>query len=382
MRRWLKRTSACLLAGVLLLCFASCSQSSVKQLKEQTIVQGIGIDKKDDLFDVTFQVLDITKASGSSSDEEGTITITYNAKGKTISDAITNGQKVLDRDTFLAQNKIIVLSAEIAQQHMDQVLDFFVRSKNCRPDVQVAVTTDTAKEILESKCKNASIPAEKIQKTIINGEYNGKSMNRMIMNVVNDYMNPVSGVYLPVVKLFDKGDNVALSGVAVFSETGKTGYLTDRETRGILWTDNKVRNGNLVVETEKQGNVTLRIVKSSSRSHVTVENNRIVYHVSVKSYCNINEMENGLTSSMSQDDLKKIEKKAQSVVRAEIEAALEKCLREYQCDAFRIGRLLGQQEYGFYKEIKDHYQEELPFVTYDIKPEIEVKRLDNEALHH
>lgn len=380
MLKYLKKLSAVFLILVMVAGLSACNNTQVKQLRDQTIVLGIGIDMKKKGFEITFQVMDISKAGVTASDSKGNITTTYTSEGDTISTAVANGQKVLDRETFLSQNKVIVMAQEVAEKHLDQVLDYFIRSKTCRPDVQMAVTEDSAKEIMESKCKNAIIPAEKIQKTLINGEYNGKSVNKMVMNVVNDYLNPMSGVYLPKVKLFEKGENVMLDGIALFPEEGSPGHLNDRESRGVLWANNKIRNGAIVVNLEKVGKVTLRIVRSRSKASVSLKDNRIWYHLDVSCFVNVNEMENGIKTSISEKDLKEIQKKAQSVIRSEVEDALEKCLKEYRCDSVRIGRLLGQREYQYYKKIKDSYTDELPFVQYDISPQVHVKRLDNEAL--
>lgn len=378
--RLLKKLSALLLAGIILFSLCSCSSPAVHQLKDEVLVQGVGVDYKDNEFEVTLQVLDISKAGVSASESKGNLTTTYSSKGDTVASAITNGQKVLDRDTFLAQNKLIVLGEEVAKKYLDQVLDFFVRSKTCRPDVQVAVTTDTAKEIMESKCKDAEIPAQKIQNTIINGEFNGKSVNHMIMDVVNDMKNPVTGYYLPVVKLFEEGENVTVSGVAVFNPENEPGYLDDEATSGLLWAKNKMKNATLVIDTDNFGKVTLRVVISRSRVKLSVKDNRIQYQLKIKCFCNISEMEQGINKTMTQEDLNQIQERTAALIQSQVKSALDKSLKEYQCDAFDIGRRLSQQEYGFYKKIKDNYTEQLPFVQYEILPNVKVKRLDNEAL--
>lgn len=378
--KYLKKISALMLVIILLLSFAACKGKdfTVIQLKDQVLVQGIGIDMNESQFEVTLQVLDISKAGVSAGDTKGNITTTFTSTGKSISAAISNGQKVLDRDTFLAQNKIIVMSEEVAEKHLDQVLDFFARAKNCRPDVQVAITTDKAKEIMESDCKGVTIPAEKIHASLINGEFNGKSVNPLIMNIMNDYKNQLSGTYLPVVKLFDKGKNVSLSGIAVFSEGQSIGYLDDRETRGLLWTTGRVRNGTIMIETENLGKVTLRIIKSKAHPKVSVVNERIVYSLSLECYCNLNELESGIQVAITEEDLQEIRKKVQAAIRSEVEDALEKCLREYRCDAFRIGRMLSQTHFKFYKKVKDSYLDQLPFIQYDISVSAKVKQLNNQ----
>lgn len=378
--RVMKRLSALFFLGLLLFSFTSCG--TVKQLRDKSLVQGVGIDKTKGGFEVTFQVLDISKSSGTGKDVKGNITTTYSAKGNTISTAIANGQKVLDRETFMAQNKLLVVSEKVVKEGLEQVLDYFIRAKSCRPDVQMAVTKESAKKIIEAQCKDAIIPAEKIQKTIINGEYNAKSVNLMVMDVVNAYKNPVSGIYLPVLKLFtdDEKENVTLDGVAVLSKKGLQGYLNDEQTRGLLWATNQLHNSILVIKTKKLGEVSLRVRRSHTKTSIAAKDNRIHFTISVDCRANVNEISEGMNLTLSQADLAEVQKEAEQLIKREVTETSEKCLGQFHADTLSIGRKLSQKDYKFYKKIKNNFEDELPFVQITINAKVTIQRMNNVAV--
>lgn len=369
---------------VTMVSFTSCSRAAIKQLKDQSLVQGIGIDWSDEgEYEVTLQVFDISKSGSSTEDTKGAITTTYSATGRTVADAIANSQKVLDRETFLAQNKLIVLGEEIAKDKLEPVLDYFIRAENCRPDVQMAMTKGKAKEIIEAKCKDAIIPAEKIQKTLINGEYNGKNVNCLVKDVVNSYLHPASDIFLPAVKMVEEGEekNVSLDGVAVFSQNKLSGYVDEIAVRSVLWANDKIKNGLVVFETEKLGSVSLKIISSKTKEKVEVENGEIVYSLDIKVKMDIDEIAQGLTTAITPEGVEELGKIVSKEIEKQIESTLDTCLKGHQSDVFQIGRMISIKEYDFYNSIKDDYHSKLPFVKHNTKVDCMISRVDNEIVN-
>lgn len=373
------------LVFTVLIAFSSCSEVTIKQLKDQSLVQGIGIDLTDDGdFEVTLQVFDVSKSGTSSQDLKGSITTTYSSTGKTIAEAIADSQRVLDRETFLAQNKVIVMSEEVATKKLQPVLDYFIRAQNCRPDVQVAMTKDKAKNVIKAKCKDAIIPAEKIQRTLINGEYNGKNVNCMVKDIVNNYLHPASDIFLPVVKAVgkDEDENVALDCVAVFSNNKFSGYIDEIGVRAILWANGKIKNGTITLETEQFGKVSFKITASKTRKKVKVENGKITYFLDLKVKMNINEISKGLTESISPESIDRLKKKVENHIKNQVIETVDLCLKGYHSDVFQIGRMVSVADYAFYDSIKNNYPEITPFIEHNITVDCKLKRVDNEIINH
>lgn len=369
---------------VVLVTFSSCSEVTIKQLKDQSLVQGIGIDLTDDgKYEVTLQVFDVSKSGTSSQELKGSITTTYSSTGKTIAEAIADSQRVLDRETFLAQNKVIVISEEVAKKKLQAVLDYFIRAQNCRPDVQMAMTKETAKKVIKAKCKDAIIPAEKIQKTLINGEYNGKNVNCMVKDVVNSYLHPASDIFLPVVKAVgkDEEENVALDGVAVFSDNKFSGYVDEGGVRSILWANGRIKNGIISLETEKFGKVSFKITSSKTRKKVEVENGKITYFLDLKVRMNIDEISQGLTEEISPESILELKKKVEKHIKNEVGETVDLCLKGHHSDVFQIGRMVSIRDYTFYDSIKKNYREITPFIESKIDVECSLKRVDNEIIN-
>lgn len=377
----LVRTIALLL--LVTISFSGCA-SDRQQLKDKAIVQGMGIDYRDDKqesgYEITLQVFDVSKSEGSGQSIKGTITTTYSSKGETIFSAIENGQKVLDRNTFMAQNKLLVVGEKVAQSDMAEVLDYYTRVADCRPDVQIAVARGSAKGVIESTCKQSMIPAVKIANTLINGEFNGKSVNIFVFEAINAYKSQTSDMYLPLVKTFGSGkdNNVALDGIAVFQGRKMVGTLDTAETHGLLFINHKISNGNIIINHESLGKITMKITASSSSKKVRIKDGKVYFDVKIKCALNVYEIENGLTDVVVDTDVESFEKSASKKIEKEMRKALKKCLKEYKSDVFDIGKLVAMKDHDFYDQNKDHWEDLLDQIEFSVHADCKVKKIDGE----
>lgn len=376
----LKKLASLFCAVLLILSFSSCK--SVKQLKDMSIIQGIGIDKDDEDFIVTVQIFDTSKASGSSGDAGGNITITYSAKGESVTQAFVNSQKVMEREAFLAQNKIIVISEQAVNESLNEILDYFVRDESIRSDVIVAVTKDNAGEIIKSKSKDAVIPAENAQRTIINGENYGVSAAQLVLDVTDDYLSPVSDVFFPVLKVQgeDEDKTVSSEGIAVYSNGKIQGYLNDASTRSVLLSNDRLENGVVVLENTPQGKISVKITSAKAKSKAKITNGRIKYTLNANVECTIDELQSGVSSSMTKQDVKKLENYVAEQIKRDMINTLDMCLKKYSCDVFYIGRLVSMQNSGFYKNAPKDFYSQIKNVDYDINITCKALRADVEAL--
>ncbi len=179
--------TVCLL--LIVLCFSACANS--QRLTNLTIVQAIGLDEKDGKVTVTLQYLDVNKGSGTSEGLTGNITACTEGSGGTILKAIENAGDTLPDKLFFDQNKIIVLGSGFEKQHREELIDYMESRRHSRPDVLMAQSTSTAKEIIQNSQKGARVPAESLCEQL--------KRNDAVFNV-NDYLNDYQQNSLPKIR--------------------------------------------------------------------------------------------------------------------------------------------------------------------------------------
>ena len=148
-----------------------------------------------------------------------------------------------------------------------RAMDFFVRYYTTRPSVQVYLAAGEAEEILDPDENPPSM--ETLRRLNQGGEYTGKAASVDILEFVNAAKREGSSPVLPVVGL-DEGRPV-LQGTAIFKDYQLADILTLEETRGYLALKGGLHQGELVVEGEKFGTVTLTISSCHTKRQVTFQ---------------------------------------------------------------------------------------------------------------
>ena len=358
-----------LLVGVL---FGGCESN--ERLTNMTIVQAIGIDSSENGTAVSLQYLNLSRSVSTTDTLEGNITDVAYGSADSITDAVTQASKTLSREMFFGQNKIIVLGRDYAENHMDQGLDYILRSKDSRPDVIMSMSYDDAKSIVENESRGARVPAENIYKLLNSGEKNGLGAVVTVNDLLNMYQDVTSDIYLPVLK--NEEDYVSCTGVAVFSDNKPAIMLDQEQTFGFLFVNDKIDGGSLAVHSETFGNIGLEITHSKTDKNVRLENGKIIFEAEIDVDLRIEEMEKGLDVEINDEAIKNIEQLINRKIQAISVSAFRECV-EKNSDPFMVGRYVAKADEDYYRRVKDHWKENVKHVEIQVKVTSSVQRINS-----
>jgi spore germination protein KC len=344
--------------------FTGCNSS--QSLSDLTIVQCVGVDLDDDKTNVSLQYLNLSKGGGSTESLSGNITSVADGNGTSISDAISSTSKTLSKEIFFGQNKIVVFGMDYAKDSLKNGMDYLLRSVDSRPDVITAISDGTAKEILESKERDARVPAENVYNLLFVGEENGLGAVVTVNELLDLYSDSTSDVYLPVIKATD--DAVVCEGIAIFSEEKYQATLNENQTFGFLFVKNKIEGGSLMVNDNELGHIALEVINSKTKNNITISNGTINFNCNIKVKLMLDEIENGITASVNEKKINKIETLVNKSVKNLCLSAINTCI-ENKSDPLLIGRYVAKADEDFYNTIKKDWRNKLG----DIKVNVTVK---------
>ena len=118
------------------------------QTQKYSVVLGVGIDKKDDEYEVSTQIL--TSKSNQGFLESLQV---HSAKGKNMLDAVEELSLHLGRISGFGNTSVIVFCEEVAKEGIAETLDFFIRSKRLNGNPFIVITKDNAKDLLSDIAK-------------------------------------------------------------------------------------------------------------------------------------------------------------------------------------------------------------------------------------
>ena len=131
------------------------------ELSNIAIVAGLGIDKIDDRYELTVQILNPASITG----ENQNALPVYSIKetGETIYEAYQKLDQITTSQLFLSHLNVIVINTELAESGIGPVLNFALRHTDIRPDINIVISKNaSANEILNVLTSIDTIPAAQL----------------------------------------------------------------------------------------------------------------------------------------------------------------------------------------------------------------------------
>ena len=377
------RKTKCAIIAVLLVSFLF-SGCNVKEdrLKDMALAQALGIDLKDENYDVSFMVYDLSKTRGSSAELSGTLTKVFKGSGESVPYAITNLTTLIGKKPYYSHNRLVIVGEEMAEEGLSTVFDFLYRNSEMRPYVLVAIARGEAGDILGTKFGEALNPAEEIQNVITVGAYYSYVPQIEIIDIAISTLEKTSDSYLPIVEVVKESEDelVKASGTAVFNKMKLVGELNEEETKGLLWINDKIQYGTLVCETSTQNMVSSEIIDANTDVDVSVENEKIKYTIRVNCALNIDQVDGKESNNLSRRQMEEIERTYSEIIENQINSALQKCLGEYKSDVFRLGKRLWQKYPETYREVSEKWRENFDELDFAIEVKTQVSKTGEEGV--
>ncbi|MDE5985194.1 MAG: Ger(x)C family spore germination protein [Eubacterium sp.] len=348
-------------------------------LKDQLIVEGMGVDTKGEEVNLIVQTLKLGAAAGDET-PQGNRTYNTEGSGESIMDAVSGLSKSVSKKLFFGQNKIIVFSREIAETDFAEKLDYFLRSQNSRIDVAVCVSDTTAKDIIESEENDSGVPCENMVYLLKNGQDSGVITYITVNELLNMYSDKTSDIYLPVVEKKKDNDNIQVKGIGLFSDDKLVYVTSDDETMGFLLMGNKVKTCTIEFEDDELGKVGVKITSPKAKKRIEIVDGNINFVVEIKAKLMIDEIENGIVTSLDKEKLSRICSKADDEINRICTQAFTAC-KDNKSDALRVGEYLAKYSPKSYEKLADDWDTYLPAVHFSVNAESNLKNIsDNTQL--
>ncbi len=378
---------------VLLVIFLFTGCYNYREINSLSITTAIGIDKKDDNYLLTIQVVNTQKVgSDTNSTGEQSKFITYETKGETIQEALRKIVLESPRRLYINHLQLIVIGEDLAKEGISQIFDFFMRNPEARKQSQIIVAKESkAEDVLKILTPLETISSKNIVDSISSdSKYLGVSENNTFEYQVKTYLNDRQDIVMSTVKVVgsvDKGENteslkdvssdakVVLQGLAVFKKDKLVGYLTEDESMSANLVNKKVKDTLVNIECGKNKYITIELMKP--KVDISPIQDKLQMKIKVNGNGNIKEID----CDYDLNDIKviqEIEKKTEEKIKQNINSVLNKTINEYKTDIFGFADTIYKSNPKYYKTIKDEwYSKNLENLQIDTKVDFTLKGKGN-----
>ena len=307
------------------------------ELDDLAIVSGVGIDYVNDEFYLTYEILSDVKTEENST----LLSYTVNGSGKTISEAFIDTNYKVSKKAYFAHLKVLILSEEIINSHLNKITDYIIRDTNLRSDFKVLISNNTSpKKILENVDKNHPVASEVITKLIDNEKYNnnlviGETFREILAKLISKNYD----VILNTISLENK--KITMNDSYIFKDFNYKDTL-NKQNSSIY---NMLTKDITAIEFDKEyekGNVSITI--NSSNTKIDVLSDKIKIYTSLEGKILENNEEFNLKDTKS---FEKLNKDFSKLIEKDIKSFI-KILQANESD------ILGLQEIYYKKTRKEN----------------------------
>ena len=253
------------LLPLLILLLTGCS--NYRELTDIAITTAIAVDYSTETNEYTLltQVVNTVKQDDASSSNEPTFLIFYSTSNS-MTEAMNKIVLESPRKLYTSQTQVIVLSKEVIENKLDNVLDYFIRNPDVRGEtlILLAPNKEDLKGItIQTLLDNLS--SSNIVSSLKESKKEGYTLLITLNNLLEMYLNPYQEIILPTLYIEGNnniGDEENNKTSTIYKESVKIGPLA-------IFKDNKLLD-NLSFEEEKYLNI---IRNNSKKSIITMPYN-------------------------------------------------------------------------------------------------------------
>ena len=322
--------------------------SDYRELTDMAIISNLGIDKVDEEFHITVQILNSKSNSNDDSKKNSSEVILYNSKGKTIHEALRNTSLESPKKLYVGHLESIIISERIAKSNISELFDFILRDPEITKDANILMIKDASiNEVMSIITPLESIPAESIKSSIevaskIQGSVNNIPFDEFAATIIETGIDPV----IPLITIKENKRIVMSKELAMFSREKFVGYLNRDAAFGYNIALNNVNENVISFKCDKNNYASIELVNNNSKLSYDVSKNTL----SIKSTIvgSLSEL-NCNYNIKKESDVKNLEKKLEKRIEDMLNETIEYAKKYYKSDFLGIERYVLKNDYKHYK---------------------------------
>lgn len=305
------------------------------ELNKLAIVSSVAIDKKDNEYLVSAQVMNVKNDEESNSSN----VIVYTESGKTIEEALRKMTTKSSRKLYGGHMSKLVVSQEIAEDGIIDIIDMFQRLAEIKDEFTITVAKDIeASKVIKIATSPEMVPADYVKSAINSADVeaaltHSSKLDEFISYYLKDGIDPVISVI--EVKNYEKEgkttDNtnstdadtkIIIDNVAITKNGKLEKFLSEDETIGYNFVRNQVKQMIVPIKCDNDNYASIFILDSKTKNKVEKLDNTYQININIDAKATITEYNcsNDLTK---EEVIKSLQKKTEKKIKNYINKAID-----------------------------------------------------------
>ncbi|MBN8210419.1 Ger(x)C family spore germination protein [Bacillus sp. NTK071] len=369
-----------------LITLTSCWSS--KELNQVAIATAIGIDKSDDGYLLSVQILNPGEIVSQNPTSRAAVT-TYRTSGETLFQAFRRLTVEAPRKVYFSHVQKVVFGEELAKSGILKTLDFLSRDHEMRTDFLLVIAKDTkAEELLNILTPMDKIPASKMVSSLEMSEKNWApthtvKLDELINTLVGDGVeavltginlkgDPEIGMDMKNVEKVDPPTTIQIGNIGVFKGDKLVGWLNEDESKGFNYLQDNVESTIINVPCSDNA-ASVEVINTNTKLKIQLKNHIPTVTATIRMEGNVGDVECSMDFT-NPKNLEELENKVENDVKDKMEKSV-KAAKELNSDIFGFGTLLYRSNPNEWKVMKKNWDDDFQEVKVNYEVHATIPRL-------
>ncbi|MDQ0061974.1 Ger(x)C family spore germination protein [Paenibacillus harenae] len=362
----------------------------LRYLDKLGVVYAVGIDPdpsgKQELQLTVQVVLPQNVASESKGSGGGPTVTTFTETGDTVFEAIRKMSTKTSRRLFFSHTQMLIISEAMARRGVYPLVDLIERNPDIRTDMQIALTRGTsARKLLQTTTQMESIPVNQLREMIeVNEEAYATNYATYVKDITRLAGKGGEQGVIPSLRIEgdksagNKADNItsipaeavpSLASMGVLKDGKLVGFLTSKQSRGLAWLKDKVKNTVVKVACpESEGYLTVEVQNAKRLYKVKQSGDgKPIIEAELLLTGGIQEIMCPGVKVMEESVLEQIGELASQTVKSEAEEAIRVLQKDIRSDALGWGKEIYMHKPSLWKRVEAEWDTEFSSVQSNIR---------------
>lgn len=354
-----------------------------RELNELGITTAVSIDYKDNNFYVIAEVINPIKQQDASSSNNSPF-VNYNSSSSSLQDAFRKVVLESPRQLYAAQLEIIVLSEEVVNNHLEEVLEYFARDPEARTEIKIIVakTEDSTKAITLQTLLTSLSSSNIINSLDLQSKVLGMAYPVTLNELLNMYIDPYLEVVLPSMTLYgnyeigDEKENITTSspkaivkidGSTITKDNKILGYLDLEESKILNLINGKLKE-TIIKMNYYDGYIIFEPNRIKVSRELDIKNN--IIKINISGYSKTKEIQSNINLK-DPKEVKKLNKALNMELEKKITDTFNSIREKYGTDVFGFQELYYHTNYKYFKENCTNWYEDIyPKIKLEVKANV------------
>lgn len=354
-----------------------------RELNEIGITTAVSIDYKDNNFYVIAEVINPIKQQDASSSNNSPF-VNYNSSSSSLQDAFRKVVLESPRQLYAAQLEIIVLSEEVVNNHLEEVLEYFARDPESRTEIKIIVarTEDSTKAITLQTLLTSLSSSNIIKSLDLQSKVLGMSYPVTLNELLNMYIDPYLEVVLPSMTLYgnyeigDEKENITTSspkaivkidGSTITKDNKILGYLDLEESKILNLINGKLKE-TIIKMNYYDGYIIFEPNRIKVSRELDIKNN--IIKINISGYSKTKEIQSNINVKNTKE-VEKLNKALNMELEKKVTDTFNSIREKYDTDVFGFQELYYRTDYKYFKENCTNWYEDIyPKIKLEVKANV------------